>query len=79
MGGIAVFLLGLQFVSNNLQNILGNRMRDAMQLVSKNKFYGVGVGVLLTAMIQSSGAVTSLLVGLGSAGTISLSQVMSVI
>lgn len=79
VGGIAFFMFGMRIASDSLQKLMANRMRDLIAHLSNRPFYGVVVGVVLTLMIQSSGAVTSMLVGLGSAGVITISQVMSVI
>jgi phosphate:Na+ symporter len=79
MGGVAIFLLGLSMASENLQKIAANRIRQIVTTLAKNPVWGVGLGVMLTIVLQSSGAVTSMLVGLGSAGVITLSEVMSVI
>ena len=77
--GIAIFMLGMEMASNNLQKLTANRTRDLIARLSEKKFLGVVLGIILTVMIQSSGAVTSMLVGLGSAGVIKLRQVMTVI
>ncbi len=69
----------MSIASENLQKLAANRIRDLIGVLSKTPFYGVVLGIGLTLMIQSSGAVTSMLVGLGSAGVITLQQVMSVI
>ncbi|MCB0412011.1 MAG: Na/Pi cotransporter family protein, partial [Bdellovibrionales bacterium] len=79
LAGIAFFMYGLNLVSENLQRLTANRTRDALQKLSAKPYLGVFLGVLITLMIQSSGAVTSMLVGLGSAGVINLQQVMSII
>jgi phosphate:Na+ symporter len=79
IAGIAFFMYGMSLASENLQKLSANRIRDAIQKLSQRPHLGVFLGILLTVMIQSSGAVTSMLVGLGSAGVITLQQVMSVI
>jgi phosphate:Na+ symporter len=79
LGGIAVFLLGMNIASENLQKLAADRIRDIVTTLAKKPFWGMGLGVGLTMILQSSGAVTSLLVGLGSAAVITLQQVMSVI
>ncbi|MCH2534774.1 MAG: Na/Pi cotransporter family protein [Bdellovibrionales bacterium] len=79
LAGIAFFLFGMQLASDNLQQLMANRMRDLMTKLVHKPFLGVLLGMSLTLMIQSSGAVTSMLVGLGSAGVITLRQVMSVL
>lgn len=79
IAGIALFLLGMRMASENLQKLAANRIRDLIGSLAKKPYLGVMLGVALTVILQSSGAVTSMLVGLGSARVISLHQVMSVI
>lgn len=78
-GGVAVFIFGMNLASENLQKIAADRIKDIVTALAKRPVYGLALGVVLTLILQSSGAVTSLLVGLGSAGVITISQVMSVI
>ncbi len=79
MAGVAVFMLGMNIASENLQKIAADRIRDIVTTLARKPFWGVFLGVALTMILQSSGAVTTMLVGLGSARVISLQQVMSVI
>lgn len=79
LAGTAIFMFGINIASENLQKLAANRVRDLIAQLSDKPYWGVALGVLLTVLIQSSGAVTSMLVGLGSAGVITLKQVMSVI
>lgn len=79
IAGIAFFMFGMTLASKYLQRLAANRITELLGKLSDRPFLGVGVGVLLTVLIQSSGAVTSMLVGLGTAGVINLRQVMSVI
>lgn len=72
-------MLGMSLASENLQKLAANRTRDLLGTLARRPFFGLLVGILMTLVIQSSGAVTSMLVGLGSAGVFSLTQVMSVI
>lgn len=78
-GGVAVFMFGMNIASENLQKIAADRIRDIITTLAKKPVWGVALGVGLTMILQSSGAVTSMLVGLGSAGVVTISQVMSVI
>ncbi|MGZ3723590.1 MAG: Na/Pi symporter, partial [Bdellovibrionales bacterium] len=78
-GGIAIFMLGMNTASENLQKIAADRIRDIVTTLAKKPIWGVFLGIGLTMILQSSGATTTLLVGLGSAAVISLPQVMSVI
>jgi len=79
LAGIALFMFGMSLASKYLQKLAANRLRSLLARLSEKPILGVGVGIALTVMIQSSGAVTSMLVGLGSAGVITLQQVMSII
>lgn len=73
------FLYGMTLASDHLQKLAANRIRDIITTLAKRPLWGVGLGVILTVILQSSGAVTSMLVGLGSAHVVTLTQVMSVI
>lgn len=79
LAGTCFFMFGMSLASENLQKLAANRIRDLLAKISNRPFLGVITGVLVTVLIQSSGAVTSMLVGLGSAGVISLQQVMGII
>ena len=68
MGGVALFLLGMNMASENLQKIAADRIKGIVTTLAKKPFWGLFLGVGLTMILQSSGAVTALLVGLGSAG-----------
>ncbi len=77
--GIAFFMYGLEFVSRSLKELMGDRVRGLLAKLSNSNPLAILVGILLTVLLQSSGAVTSMLVGLGKARVITLSQVMGVI
>ena len=77
--GIAVFMYGMTMASENLQNLAGNRVRDLLGKLSDRPILGVGIGIILTFLIQSSSAVTTMLVGLGKAGVVNLAPVMGVL
>ncbi len=79
LAGIAFFLYGSQMVSQSLEKLLSSKITSLMNKLSKSRFLSIGVGIGLTTIMQSSGAVTSMLVGLGSAKVIQLPQVMGVI
>lgn len=79
LGGVAFFLFGLQLASQSLEKLMANRLTVLLNKLSDNIFLSIGVGIGLTTLLQSSGAVTSMLVGLGSAKVITLRQVMGVI
>lgn len=79
LAGVSFFMFGMTLASKALGKLLANRIRDLLSKISKNHFFTIGIGVLLTIGLQSSGAVTSMLVGLGSAGVIQLTQVMGIV
>lgn len=79
LGGITLFMYGMALASDYLQKLAANRVRQLMNHLQDKKFLAVGGGALLTVLLQSSGAVTTMLVNLASAGVVNLSQVMGVI
>ncbi len=72
-------MYGMTLASDHLQRLAANKIRTLLSKLSEQKILAILVGVGLTALLQSSGAVTSMLVGLGTARVISLTQVMGVI
>ncbi len=79
MGGVTLFMYGMSLASDYLQKLAANRVRQLMNQLKDRKILAVGVGFFLTVLLQSSGAVTSMLVNLASAGVVNLAQVMGVI
>lgn len=79
LAGIAFFMFGMSLASEGLQKLAANQINKILSQSAKTPILGVFMGIILTVLIQSSGAVTSMLVGLGTAGVIKLSQVMSLI
>lgn len=79
LAGIAFFLYGSQMISHSLEKLMSSKITLLMNHISKSQFLSIAVGVGLTTILQSSGAVTSMLVGLGTARVIQLHQVMGVI
>ena len=79
LGGVAIFMYGMSLASQSLEKLLASRISRLLNRLSQSQFLAIVVGISLTTVLQSSGAVTSMLVGLGSARVISLPQVMGVI
>lgn len=79
IGGLVFFLFGIRFCSRGLQKAAGTKLKQMLWNLTDNRFLGLGVGILVTAIIQSSTATTVMLVSLTNAGLISLSQVLGVI
>ena len=62
-GGLALFLYGMTMMSNGLELAAGNKMKTILEKLTTNRFLGVGVGAVITAVIQSSSATTVMTVG----------------
>jgi phosphate:Na+ symporter len=78
-GGLAFFLFGIKYMSEGLQNIAGNKLRQLLEKGTKTPVRGVISGMLVTALIQSSSATTVLTVGLVNSGLMSLRQAIGII
>ncbi len=78
-GGLAIFLYGMEKMSEALKVVAGERMKDILAAFTNNRFFGVVTGAAVTAIIQSSSVTTVLLVGFVTAGLMSLGQTIGVI
>ena len=72
LGGLALFLYGMQMMSSGLEAAAGDRMKEILEKLTSNRFLGVLVGAAITAVIQSSSATTVMTVGFVNAGMMSL-------
>lgn len=79
MGGLGLFLFGMTFMSQGLQKAAGAKLRSVLTAVSKNKYIGVLFGAIFTAVIQSSGATTVMVVTFVNAGLMDLTQAVGII
>ncbi len=79
LGGLAVFIYGMNLMGDGLQKAAGERMRRILEVLTSNPLMGVLVGTLVTVMIQSSSATTVMVVGFVSAGLMTLPQAIGVI
>lgn len=79
LAGVSFFLYGSAMASNSLEKLMAARITTLMNKLSSSQFLSIGAGIGLTTILQSSGAVTSMLVGLGTARVIKLPQVMGII
>ena len=79
LGGVTLFLLGLKFMSDNMFDLTGRKVKAVLKGVTKNRFAGVVTGTLVTAAIQSSIATNVILVGFVSAGIITFEAAAAVI
>ena len=79
LGGLGMFLYGMNLMADGMQKTAGGKMQKFLEMLTTNKFMAVGLGALVTAIIQSSGATTVMVVGFVSAGVMSLTQAVGVI
>ena len=79
LGGLALFLYGMQMMSSGLEAAAGERMKEILEKLTSNRFLGVLVGAAITAVIQSSSATTVMVVGFVNAGMMTLTQAVWII
>ncbi len=79
LGGLALFLYGMQMMSSGLEAAAGSRMKMILERLTANRFLGVLVGAAITAVIQSSSATTVMVVGFVNAGMMTLNQAVWII
>lgn len=78
-GGLALFIYGMNLMSDGLQKAAGEKMKKILAMLTKNAVVGVLAGALVTAVIQSSSATTVMVIGFVSAGLMNLPQAISII
>ncbi len=79
LGAVCMFLYGMKVMSEGLQKVAGDRLRNILGAMTKNRLTGVLTGIVITALIQSSSASTVMVVSFVNAGLMSLAQSMAVI
>ena len=79
LGGLALFLYGMQMTSSGLEAAAGDKMKSILERLTSNRFMGVLVGAIITAVIQSSSATTVMVVGFVNAGMMTLNQAVWII
>lgn len=79
LGAVCLFLYGMKVMSEGLQKVAGDRLRNILGIMTKNRVMGVLTGIVITALIQSSSASTVMVVSFVNAGLMTLAQSMAVI
>lgn len=79
VGSLGMFLYGMKVMSEGLQKVAGDKLRNILSVMTTNRFTGVLTGILITALIQSSSATTVMVVSFVNAGLLTLAQSISVI
>ena len=78
-GGLGLFLFGMRVMSDSIEKVAGAKLRQILELFTTNRFSGMIVGVIFTAIIQSSSACTAMVVSFVNAGLMNLYQAAGVI
>ncbi|MGB3367304.1 MAG: Na/Pi cotransporter family protein [Acidaminobacteraceae bacterium] len=78
-GGLGLFLYGMTTMSEGLEKAAGNKMKQIIEVLTKNRFIAVIVGALVTMIVQSSSATTVMVVGFVNAGIMNLTQAIGII
>lgn len=78
-GGLAFFLYGMHVMSSGLEKLAGGNLESALKKMTSNKFAGIALGAGITILVQSSSAVSVMLVGLVNSGIMHLGQTISVV
>ncbi len=78
-GGLAIFIFGMQMMSDGLHQVAGERMRSILKLFATNRFVAVLSGAAVTTVIQSSSASTVMVIGFVNAGLLTLAQAIGII
>ena len=79
IGGLAFFLYGISIMSSGLEKVAGGKLEKLLKKMTSNPIKSFALGAGITAIIQSSSAVTVMLIGLVNSGIMQLSQTVSVI
>ena len=79
IGGLGMFLYGMKIMGDGLENVAGERLKSILEKLTSNRYIGVLVGALVTAVIQSSSATTVMVVSFVNAGLLNLVQAVGVI
>ena len=73
LGGLALFLYGMNMMSQGMEAAAGNKMKQILERLTTNRYLGVLVGAVITAIIQSSSATTVMVVGFVNSGMMPIS------
>lgn len=79
LGGLGLFLFGIQIMASGMQKAAGDRFRRILEMLTNNPVLGVLTGIIVTVLVQSSSTSTVMVVGFANAGLMNLSQAISVI
>ena len=79
LGGLGLFFLGMKLMGDGLELAAGNKLRGLLEKITSNKYLGMLVGLIVTAVIQSSSATAAMVVGFTNAGLMELAQTVGIL
>ena len=79
LGGLGLFFLGMKLMGDGLELAAGNKLRTLLEKITSNKYLGMLVGLVVTAVIQSSSATAAMVVGFTNAGLMELAQTVGIL
>ena len=79
LGGLGLFFLGMKLMGDGLELAAGNKLRTLLEKITSNKYLGMLVGLIVTAVIQSSSATAAMVVGFTNAGLMELAQTVGIL
>lgn len=79
LGGLGLFFLGMKYMGEGLELAAGNKLRTLLEKITSNKYLGMLVGLVVTAVIQSSSATDAMVVGFTNAGLMELAQTVGIL
>ena len=79
LSGLAIFLYGMEVMGSGFKHMAGGKLQDVLEKLTKKPFVAMMAGMLVTALVQSSGATTSMLVSFVNAGIMKVTQTVYVI
>ena len=79
LGGLGLFFLGMKYMGEGLELAAGNKLRTLLEKITSNKYLGMLVGLVVTAVIQSSSATDAMVVGFTNAGLMELGQTVGIL
>jgi len=79
LGGLGLFFLGMKYMGEGLELAAGNKLRTLLEKITANKYLGMLVGLVVTAVIQSSSATAAMVVGFTNAGLMELAQTVGIL
>jgi len=79
IGGLGIFLYGMEHMANAMQKVAGDKLKNVIAIVTKNRFLGVLVGIIITILVQSSSVTTVMVIGFVNASLMNLTQALGVI